>query len=284
MCILLSLSLGGMKLLSRWLLDSITVVADSSSDNTKLHSASPTGCLLLPLLVLLEAIPFDKKLVVASNINKSIKRLKKALNIVAGGLDPATLEQATHPIAGGLSVGKVIAATDAVMSSWTNASSVSSKNDIPFKFDAFDQLRKKIRLRYDTLVAFRQEQGSLPIRSFSEYLKTKPDLGTNSSTESSHDFLSRSFPTAQLLRNVTASSENRGSFLGLQTSMEPNKSNDPSLSRKRKGVDDHRSGLLKQVSWNDQPMIRSMSPGMSRDEVEPQEFPFARVKREEDSF
>jgi hypothetical protein len=169
------------------------------------------------------------------------------------------------------------------MSSWTNASSVSSKNDIPFKFDAFDQLRKKIRLRYDTLVAFRQEQGSLPIRSFSEYLKTKPDLGTNSSTESSHDFLSRSFPTAQLLRNVTASSENRGSFLGLQTSMEPNKSNDPSLSRKRKVVDDHGSGLLKQVSWNDQPMMRSTSPGVSHDGVEPQEFPIARVKREEDS-
>ncbi len=270
-------------------MDSYSVVSNSSSDHKKLHVASPTGCLLLPLLGLLEAIPFDKKLIVASNINKSIKRLKKALSIVAEGLDPTSLEEATHPIAGGLSVGKVIASTEAVMAAWTTASSVYSKNDIPFQFNAFDQLRKKIRSRYDTLVAFRQEQGSLPIRSFSEYLKTMPDLTNNSSTESSNAFLSRSFPTSQLLRS--SSSDKQWSFSELQIDMDMNESDNQWLSRKRKGDDDLRNGTLEEVSWNDPSRINSLSSGPSNDEAPgsgytdcAQEYSSARVKREEDSF
>lgn len=284
------LSLGGMKLLSRWLVDSFTIVSDSSYNNKKsttshggtLHVASPTGCLLLPLLELLEVIPFDKKLIVASNINKSIKRLKKALNIVADGLDPATLEEATHPIAGGLSVGKVIAATDAVMASWTKASTVNAKDEAPFKFDAFDHLRKKIRLRYDTLVKFRHEQGNIPIRSISAYLKTMPDSTNNSATESSQEFLSRSFPTSQLLRNVTSSTDKQGALLGLQTNMEPNKGDDPGLPRKRKAVDDVRRGSMRQVSWNDQTMMNSMPSGSGpgNDETPWSDVRHSRVKRE----
>ncbi|KAL3764135.1 hypothetical protein ACHAWU_003947 [Discostella pseudostelligera] len=284
------LAAGGMKLLSRWLVDSFTVVSDSSYNNKKsttshggtLHVASPTGCLLLPLLELLEVIPFDKKLIVASNINKSIKRLKKALNIVADGLDPATLEEATHPIAGGLSVGKVIAATDAVMASWTKASTVNAKDEAPFKFDAFDHLRKKIRLRYDTLVKFRHEQGNIPIRSISAYLKTMPDSTNNSATESSQEFLSRSFPTSQLLRNVTSSTDKQGALLGLQTNMEPNKGDDPGLPRKRKAVDDVRRGSMRQVSWNDQTMMNSMPSGSGpgNDETPWSDVRHSRVKRE----
>ncbi|KAL7532972.1 hypothetical protein ACHAWF_004302 [Thalassiosira exigua] len=141
---------GGMKLLAQWLVDSYTVVRAPANqmgqDNKHSHPqrvASPTGCLLLPLLYLLKDIPFDKKLVVASQINKSIKRLKKALGTLVKGLDPDTLDKEVHPISGGLSVGKVISAVDEVMSSWTKASAEADMvTNSGVNFDPFHKLRK----------------------------------------------------------------------------------------------------------------------------------------------
>jgi len=151
-----------MKLVALWLVDSFTVVP-ASSHNRKPgrqyfpHVSSPTGSLLLPLLHFLKFIPFDKNLVVTSQIHKSIRRLKKALNALVEGLDPNSLEQEVHPIAGGLSVGKVIAAVDTVMTLWSksaaekvilNGSSVDS---------SFPQLQTKIQRRFGDLSKFQKE-------------------------------------------------------------------------------------------------------------------------------
>lgn len=151
-----------MKLVALWLVDSFTVVP-ASSHNRKPgrqyfpHVSSPTGSLLLPLLHFLKFIPFDKNLVVTSQIHKSIRRLKKALNALVEGLDPNSLEQEVHPIAGGLSVGKVIAAVDTVMTLWSksaaekvilNGSSVDS---------SFPQLQTKIQRRFGDFSKFQKE-------------------------------------------------------------------------------------------------------------------------------
>ncbi|KAL3782004.1 hypothetical protein ACHAW5_004523 [Stephanodiscus triporus] len=160
------LAAGGMKLLARWLLDSFTVVSAPSSNHKSpvaQHIASPTGCLLLPILHLLKFIPFDKSLVVESQIHKSIKRLKKLLTVLVEELDPNSLEEVVHPIAGGLSVGKVIASIDTVMTIWKKAAAVESIADSSLKFDSFDQLQKRVQRRFDYLEKMQNEVGNPPM-------------------------------------------------------------------------------------------------------------------------
>lgn len=155
-----------MKLVARWFVDSFSVTqppcskVGSSKQQFVQHVVSPTGCLLLPLLHLLQFIPFDKNLIVASQIHKSIKRLKRALSTLIGGLDPNTLEKEVHPIAGGLSVGKVIAAIDTVMASWSRAAAVEARliNDTPLTFGPFEQLRVRIKSRFDELAVFQGDR------------------------------------------------------------------------------------------------------------------------------
>ncbi len=159
--------LGGMKLLARWLVDSFTVVSSTSPNHrspaTQQHVASPTGCLLLPLLHLLKFIPFDKNLIVESHIHKSIKRLKKLLSVLVEGLDPSDLDSVVHPIAGGLSVGKVIASTDTVMSLWKKAAAVDAVDDSSLKFDSFDQLQRRVQQRFDYLEKLQNDAGNPPM-------------------------------------------------------------------------------------------------------------------------
>jgi hypothetical protein len=159
-----------MKLLARWLVDSFTVVSSTSPNHRSpatqhcaQHVASPTGCLLLPLLHLLKFIPFDKNLIVESHIHKSIKRLKKLLSVLVEGLDPNTLQDVVHPIAGGLSVGKVIASTDAVMSLWKKAAAVDTVDDSSLKFDSFDQLQRRVQQRFDDLEKMQNDAGNPPM-------------------------------------------------------------------------------------------------------------------------
>ena len=156
--LILSSSLsGGMKLMAKWLVESFTAVPATALDKKSgkqqqhgAHVASPTGCLLLPILHFLKAIPFDKQLVVSTQIHKSIKRLKKALGKLVEGLNPNTLQGEVHPISGGLSVGKVIEAVDNVMGSWS-ASFAAKNKETHVKCIPFEDIKTKIQQRFDTL-------------------------------------------------------------------------------------------------------------------------------------
>lgn len=163
------LTAGGMKLLSRWLIDSVTGVPTLSTnpkrkDIAAQNTPSLTGCLLLSLLHLLKCMPFDKDIVVESQIHKSIKRLKKALDKLVEGLDPNTLEKEVHPIAGGLSVGKVVEAVDDIMASWGEAAAVKSPPcyDTPPKANPHQRLQAEILLRFNDLAKFQSMGGEPP--------------------------------------------------------------------------------------------------------------------------
>ncbi|KAL9185023.1 hypothetical protein ACHAXT_002800 [Thalassiosira profunda] len=163
------LAAGGMKLLSRWLVDAYTTVPAPSSPEKKGSArlvpqvASPTGCLLLPILKLLKAIPFDKDIVVDSGINKTIRRLKKALGKLVERLEPGALHTATHAIAGGLPVRKVLAATESVMSLWTEAAKADpSGEDIRLAHDPFREMREKVLTRFGGLTQYLAKGGTPP--------------------------------------------------------------------------------------------------------------------------
>lgn len=187
-----------MKILARWLVESFSPVPSSatniqrkpSSSTSRLGPelvASPTGALLLPLLHLLKSIPFDKEIVLASQINKCIKRLKKALDSLIAQtemdvlkdsedgkqllLKKRLIENTVHPIAGGQSVGKVMAAVEKLMNTWKKAAVATdsiSNNDgsknisITTEFDPFQKLRIQIQSQFDELAVFQNEKGEPP--------------------------------------------------------------------------------------------------------------------------
>jgi len=165
------LSAGGLVLLSRWLVEAYTMVVQTQptmqgaggkkKNITTQSTASPTGKLLLPLLQLLAAIPFDKELIVASQINKTIKRLKKILDKLIQTADPSSLGTFVHPIAGGLPVVKVRAAIDNVMEVWNQEALLGRKRKLA-TMDPFDGMRRKLQSRYEDLCAFQSGAGDPP--------------------------------------------------------------------------------------------------------------------------
>ena len=251
------LAAGGMKLLARWLVDSFTVVSAPSpkhkSPVTQLcaqHIASPTGCLLLPLLHLLKFIPFDKNLVVESQIHKSIKRLKKLLTVLVEGLDPNALGEVVHPIAGGLSVGKVIASIDTVMSLWKKAAAVDLIDDSSFKFDTFEQLQKRVQRRFDYLEKIQNEVGNPPTWFSKDVWRTAPLA--EKSMDASHPL----HPSSLLIAHTGGRSfERQGSLPELKAKTEQEKGMDQGASiKKRTGsptLFDLSKPSKKQVSWAD---------------------------------
>ena len=105
-------------------------------------------------------MPFYKEIVVASQVHKYIKRLKKALDALVEGLDPSSLEDVVHPISGGLSIGKVVTAVDELMDSWKKAAAESTSTDE--NLDPFQNIRKEVQSRYDDLVKFQNDGGAPP--------------------------------------------------------------------------------------------------------------------------
>jgi len=90
---------GGLKILRGWLMEAMTPVvtfvpaeedglpdtenspaSKDASTPSKKYKPSQYGPMLLPLLVLLSKIPFDKTLIVESKINKQIRRLSKQVD------------------------------------------------------------------------------------------------------------------------------------------------------------------------------------------------------------
>ncbi len=251
------LAAGGMKLLARWLVDSFTVVSAPSPNHkspvTQLcaqHIASPTGCLLLPLLHLLKFIPFDKNLVVESQIHKSIKRLKKLLTVLVEGLDPNALGEVVHPIAGGLSVGKVIASIDTVMSLWKKAAAVDLIDDSSFKFDTFEQLQKRVQRRFNYLEKIQNEVGNPPMWFSKDVWRTAPLA--EKSMDASHPL----HPSSLLIAHTGGRSfERQGNLPELKAKTEQEKGMDQGASiKKRTGsptLFEVSKPSKKQVSWAD---------------------------------
>ena len=305
---------GGMKLLARWLVEAYTVTPAPSTPNMLYkkqihgkhnvhpipHVASPTGCLLLPLLQLLKSIPFDKKLVVSTQVNKSIKRLKKALDVVVKGcLDPATINNAVHPIAGGLSVGKVRLAVVNVMESWQEAATKDSNEDVQSKYDPFQSIEQKIQARFDELARFHNEGGNPPewcpksvlglrlagLPKFEAAANKADPLLRNTSTTSSLPIMqthAKAMDNSNAAAAVGASSSETkrqqkpwGTIQGLMASKRSaaggNMFIDPparKMQRLNSASDNFPSSLSsprKEVSWTDRPIGRNLPPRPLKD-------------------
>jgi hypothetical protein len=197
---------------------------------------------LLPLLHLLKFIPFDKNIVVESQIHKSIKRLKKLLTVLVEGLDPNAMGEVVHPIAGGLSVGKVIASIDTVMSLWKKAAAVDLIDDSSFKFDTFKQLQKRVQRRFDYLEKIQNEVGNPPMWFSKDVWRTAP-LGEKS-MDASHPLIAHT---------GGCSFERQGRLPELKAKTEQEKGMDQGASiKKRTGspaLFEVSKPSKKQVSW-----------------------------------
>jgi len=203
--LLLFLKAGGLRVLSQWLKDATTPVPKPQPPNAKKAStatkrlrsidatavatemvASPTGPLLLPLLALLQKLPFDLQAIKQSRINKTIKIISKQLDSIlpppravssspngtvaaaAAGADTANANKIsstriTDPVAGGLSVAKVQASVNELKRVWEEqaakvsmdkaSNSKPSTNEVP---DPFAKLRAVLEERANELSRYEQ--------------------------------------------------------------------------------------------------------------------------------
>ena len=270
------LEAGGMKLLARWFVDSFTVGPASKG-----HVTSPTGSLLLPILQLLKCLPFEKNIVVASQIHKSIKRLKKAIDTLVDGLDPSQLKQ-KHPITGGLPVGIILSALDNLMSVWKQAAAadMNNKNDnddqVKPHSSPMDTLQEELKRRFDTLVTLQNEGGQPPEwlpNSISSIISGKSHL----LAMHANSFKGSMSNGAGGSRVSEASTQQTATIRGTNqnwyehTKKEPTATWDKIVSRKRKehGIYGrksptqfqklHNTETSKKVSWADRPLIRSVT-------------------------
>jgi hypothetical protein len=266
---------GGMKLLARWLVDSFTVTPSSKG------VASPTGSLLLPILILLKSIPFNKEVVVSSHIHKTIKRLKKAIDALVDGLDdPSTLKH-KHPITGGLPVGDVLLALDDLMSAWKQAAAAEmkahKKPDVTSQPSAFDSLQKELQSRFNNLASLQNEGGAPPEwlpESISPIISGKSNLlamHANSFKAVSLD--AEGAPSDTQTQQNTSRGTNTNWYEPIKKEpTEQTRTWEKLMSRKRK---EHASfgrksptqfqklnhnESQKKISWADRPLIKSATP------------------------
>jgi len=301
---------GGMKLLTRWFIDSITVMSVPSS-NTKIKDlstqrvASPTGCLLLPLLHLLHCIPFYRDIVVDSQIHKSIKRLKKALDRLVQGLNPNTLEKEVHPIAGGLSVGKVMNAVEKLMSSWAEAAAAeaTSNGDVLVKLDPFQNLKTKINLRFEELSKFQNEDGDPPLwlpKSVVGMWRAAPASRVGSAEHTSNALRPSPLPSPVLTKCAKDAEGISGKNAKIKEDQRKNTLELFSRKRKMAEILETRKAAKvqlikpptsKKVSWADRPMKGTITSRPLKEEFffrsdeqiahEPESITFQGVKEEE---
>ena len=167
------LAAGGLKILNRWLIDASTeepVITlkrppGSSQVAEQMEPKPPaTRPLILPILRFLEHIPFDKKLVTDSKINKQIKKLGKEVNFIrkardANDYDPIDLENwVIEPTARNDrdAIDQVADAVKDLKASWERMVKEDPRN---FE-DPFEAIKTKIRERLDTIIDF--EMGKIP--------------------------------------------------------------------------------------------------------------------------
>ena len=168
------LAAGGLTILKEWLIDAMTPVKtviikspqSSAGTKQKINSprviqevSSPTGPLLLPLLSVLEHMPFDKNLVKSSKINKQIRNLKKQLDeATASHKGKKGQDQWRDPVAGGLVVAEVQTAVESLMQRWEERNKTSTLETS----DPFETLREKMAERLAVLKKFEAGDVSKP--------------------------------------------------------------------------------------------------------------------------
>lgn len=163
------LAAGGLRILSRWLIDATTAVSvprpkpppgnngrvprDKSAPEEKY---SPTGPLLLPLLEFLSNMAFDRQAVMQSKINKEIRKLSKEIDeIVQTALEQYSkvkLDALTDPAAGGMSVTKVQKALNKLKESW-GLKAKKANPEAATAPDPFAALKVSLQERLETLLA-----------------------------------------------------------------------------------------------------------------------------------
>ena len=159
-------------------------------------------------------------------------------------LDPNALEEVVHPIAGGLSVGKVIASIDTVMSLWKKAAAVDL---IDNSFDTFEQLQKRVHRRFDYLEKIQNEVGNPPMWFSKDVWRTAPLAET--SIDASHP----PHPSSRLIAHTGGRSfERQGSLTELKAKTEETRMDQGAPTEKRTGsptLFEVSKPSKKQVSW-----------------------------------
>jgi hypothetical protein len=173
------LAAGGLEVLNRWLIEAahqeelppplpLKKAPPPGSNNKKPEQpttstappntlSAPTRPLILPILRFLERIPFDKKIVVDSKINKQIRKLGRQVDDIlearargkhrAEDLDNWTTEPTSAETD---ALDHVKEAVDAVKKSWEE---MAKKQTEKFT-DPFESLKEKMRERLSTLTQF----------------------------------------------------------------------------------------------------------------------------------
>ena len=207
------LSAGGLKILTQWLVDSFTPIQkpaaqapakkgkDSgnkrkrkkeSAEVETVPETSPTGPLILPLLSILQSIPFEYDLIIECKINKHVKKLKKNIERVIGADSSkksaiekklgAMKKECSHPNSGGMPVIEVYRQIGKLMETWMkamdenkkeskniDAKSASSRNDV------YHSLKATMSQRLETLSSY--EAGKAPQPSWLAKLDPKASAG-----------------------------------------------------------------------------------------------------------
>jgi hypothetical protein len=158
---------GGLKLLNRWLIEAsteesiVTTLKKAPGAPPSRRKPPPTRPLILPILRFLEHIPFDKKAVMNSNINKQIRNLGKEVDAIRKAKETNThsrvdVQNWTLRPNDKDALDQVAEAIKNVKSSWGRM----AKEDFRIFEDPFVPYRKKLKERLDTLIQF--EIGAIP--------------------------------------------------------------------------------------------------------------------------
>mmetsp|Transcript_31488 Transcript_31488/g.46455 ORF Transcript_31488/g.46455 Transcript_31488/m.46455 type:complete len:431 (+) Transcript_31488:77-1369(+) len=158
-CMSRFMAAGGLKIINQWLKDAVTPVKVSSlssyhpatkkqktsSSATTEMNESANGPLLVPLLKLLEGVPFNKSMIKDSGLNTTILDLKDSLS------KQNLPKRSTHPKAGGYIVSQVVKAVDSLLASWKES---RKDKDRPVAKDPTRQLHQTMSERLRILKEF----------------------------------------------------------------------------------------------------------------------------------
>jgi hypothetical protein len=157
------LAAGGLKVLDQWIEDASKVVqAPKSPPGSKAKQSavkdSPTGALLLPLLILLKDLPIDRQLVKQSKINRQIRRLSKEIDALVGNGESS--KNTSHPKAGGYSLVEVQSALNDLKETWNAQQKLNESKERPP--DPFQVVQEALQMRLSELKDYKDAKTSKP--------------------------------------------------------------------------------------------------------------------------
>ena len=194
------LSAGGLKILSQWLVDSFTPIQkpvsqspskkgkDSGNKRKRQKEpaevktepeTSPTGPLILPLLSILQSIPFQYDLITECKINKQVKKLKKNVERVIGADSSkksaiekklsAMKAECSHPNSGGMPVIEVYRQIETLIDTWIKAMNEEKKRPENATSGSADNSSKQIGKQENNVYRSLQSKMSDRLESLSSY-------------------------------------------------------------------------------------------------------------------